>query len=44
MNLTSDEIKLVIEALKEKVILLRGKNGTEFTQAQLNLIIKKLEG
>ena len=44
MNLTQDEVKMIVDALTEKVILLKGKNGTEFTQAQLTAIIKKLEG
>ena len=44
MNLTQDDIKLIIDILTEKVIALKGKTGTEFTQAQLCGIIKKLAG
>lgn len=42
MNLTQDEIKLIVDVLTEKVIALKGKSGTEFTQAQLTALVKKL--
>ena len=44
MNLTQDEIKMIVDVLIEKITALKGRNGTEFTQAQLAAIIKKLEG
>lgn len=41
--LTDDQKRLVIEILTEKVVALKGKNGTEFAQVQLTEIVKLLQ-
>lgn len=43
MNLTPEQIELIISVLSDKVVSLKGKNGTEITQSRLCEIIKLLE-
>lgn len=40
--LTDDQKRLIIDILTEKVVSLKGKNGTEFTQVQLAEIVRLL--
>ena len=41
-TLTHEQVELVVAVLTEKVVSLKGKNGTEITQARLSEIIKLL--
>ena len=42
-RLTKDEVQLISDTLNVYVLLLKEKNGTEFTQARLLDIVSKLE-
>lgn len=43
MTFTPEQTQLLLSVLTEKVVQLKGKNGTEITQARLCEIIKMLE-
>lgn len=40
--MNSEQLELIIWALSDKIVALKGKNGTEFTQARLCEIIEVL--